>query len=161
MFPTGSVDQSGLPHGGPSPQASCHVEADHGHLLAEVISCTRVAVCLDSLPDRTSGRPPDLAGGFSDNRAGGSQFSRLAPSVWLLQFAGGDWMDQFEHGDELAYAISRPALWLTTEPMLMVSNPSRGDTRVAVKNVNSNVSGLKRAITQYRLLAAAASLAGH
>ena len=32
------------------------------------------------------------------------------PSVWLPQFAGGDWMDQFDHEDELAYAITSGAV---------------------------------------------------
>jgi hypothetical protein len=45
--------------------------------------------------------------------------------------------------------------------MLMVSNPSRGGARAAVRNVNSNASGLERAAKRCRLLAAAASLAGH
>ena len=106
MFPTGSVDQSGLPRGGPSPQVSCHVEADHGHLLAEVISCTRAAVCLDSLPDRTSGRPPDLAGGLPPTGLEGVRFCMISPSIRLPQFAGGDWMDPFDHEDEVAYAIT-------------------------------------------------------
>ena len=60
-------------------------------------------------------------------------------------------------------ALSRLALWHATALMLMVANPnpSRAGVRAAVGNVNRNVSGLERAAKRYRVLAEAASLAGH
>ena len=61
-------------------------------------------------------------------------------------------------------ALSRLALWHATAPlMLMVANPnpSRAGVRAAVGNVNRSVSGLERAAKRYRVLAEAASLAGH
>jgi hypothetical protein len=116
--------------------------------------------------------PLNLAGGLPPTGLGGVEVSKLAPSVRLPQFAGGDWMDRFGYENELAYAITpvclhvakelpRLALWHATAPMLMVSNPSRGDARAAVGNVNSNVSGLERAAKRCRPLAADASLAAH
>ena len=108
VFPAGPVDQSGPPPGGPSPlvlprRSRSWSPAGRGQLL-------HTFGRLDPFPDRTCGRPPDLAGGLPPKGLEGVQFSRLAPSVRLPQFAGGDWMGRFDLEDELTYAITSGAV---------------------------------------------------
>ena len=138
---------------------SCHVEADHGHLLAAVNFYTRSAVWTRFLTEPVAGLLTLLVvfrqkGWRECSSLGLPRLFGCPSSLAETGWAGLIWRTS-------SLTLSHLALWHATAPMLMVSNHSCGGARAAVGNVNSNASGLERAAKRYRLLAAAASLAGH